>query len=91
MVKVSKNEYKLLGISNWNSVVNISLNQYYKAVSHSYARYKGVCFPGDIRYLCWWEGEWPVKDSVWVPAQKGGEMIEVQWEELTLFRDNQTS
>lgn len=70
---------------------NISLNQHYKAVNTSYARYKGVCFPGDIWYLCWWEGEWPVKDTVWVPAQRGGDMIEVQWEELTLLRDVQTS
>lgn len=36
--------------------------------------------------LCWWEGEWPVKDTVWVPAQKGAETTEVQWEELTLFK-----
>lgn len=48
MVKVSRNEYKLLGSSKWNSVVNISLNEYYKAVNTSCARYKGVCFPGDI-------------------------------------------
>lgn len=48
MVKVSKNENILLGSSKWNSVVNISLNQYYKAINTSYARYKGVCFPGGI-------------------------------------------
>lgn len=46
--KVSRNEYRLLGSSMCNSVGNIFLKQCYETLDTSCARYKGVCFPGDI-------------------------------------------